>query len=160
MLMKFTIIAGCLSFLVCGSGLAEAPETQQPATTAFVAVNVVPMDSDRVLPRQTVLVRDRKTVAMGPSITIPAGAQVIDGGGSGFLSPGLADMHTHSDTSEDMKVYLANGVTTVLNMGNASMEFIGQVRPLINEGKRPGPHIYTAFRIDGSIRAVRGQECR
>jgi hypothetical protein len=61
-------------------------------------------------------------------------------------------MHTHSDTTEDMKVYLANGVTTVLNMGNASMEFIAQVRPKVNDGRIPGPHIYAAFRVDGSPR--------
>jgi hypothetical protein len=63
---------------------------------------------------------------------------------------GLADMHVHSDTAEDMKIYLANGVTTVLNMGHASEGFMDQMRPAINSGKLPGPHIYTGLLVDGS----------
>lgn len=109
MLITFTVVAASLSFLLSPCVIAETPKAQQPATTAFIAVNVLPMDSERVLPRQTVLVRDHKIAAIGPSVSVPPGAQVIDGNGNAFLSPGLADMHTHSDTSEDMKVYLANG---------------------------------------------------
>ncbi len=141
-----------LNLMFCAVAFAQTPQPRQPAITAFVSVNVLPMDSDRVMPRQTVLVRDRKIVAVGQALLIPKDARVIDGQGSTFLSPGLADMHTHSDTSEDMKVYLANGVTTVLNMGNASFEFMGQIRPAVNDGQAPGPHIYAAFRVDGSPR--------
>jgi hypothetical protein len=117
---------------------------------AFAHVNVLPMDSERVLKDQTVLVANGTITAIGPSLRIPADARVIDGHGSAFLSPGLADMHTHSDNARDMKVYLANGVTSVLNMGEASNGFITQVRPAINAGTRPGPHIYAAFVVDGS----------
>jgi hypothetical protein len=118
--------------------------------TAFIAVNVVPMDSDRVLAGQTVLVQDGRIIAIGSRLAVPAGAQVIDGRGTAYLSPGLADMHTHADTAEDMQVYLANGVTTVLNMGEASNEFNAQVRPAVNAGKSPGPHIYAGFLVDGT----------
>ena len=34
-------------------------------TTAFVDVNVVPMDGERVLEHQTVIVRDQRIVALG-----------------------------------------------------------------------------------------------
>lgn len=148
----------CLAavFLSCGFILRPPPtfaeKIDAPAVTAFVSVNLLPMDSDRVSPDQTVLVEGHIIRAIGKSIPIPKNARVIDGHGQAFLLPGLADMHTHSDTSEEMKVYLANGVTTVLNMGNASFEFIAQVRPLLNEGKRPGPHVYAAFRVDGTPR--------
>ena len=118
--------------------------------TAFVNVNVLPMDSERVLSNQTVLVEGGKVAAMGPTVPVPAGATEIDGHGTAFLSPGLADMHVHSDTAEDMKVYLANGVTTVLNMGHASEGFMTQVRPAINSGERPGPHVYVGLMVDGS----------
>ena len=40
------------------------------------------------------------------------------------LVPGLADMHVHSGTSLEMQVLLANGITTVLNMGGASTAFL------------------------------------
>ena len=73
----------------------------------------------------------------------------MDGRGA-YLSPGLADMHTHSDTRQDLKVYLANGVTSILNMGGATTGFIDTLRPAANDGKLPGPHVYAAFKVDGS----------
>ena len=75
---------------------------------------------------------------------------VIDGHGTAFLSPGLADMHTHSTTSRDMLVYLASGVTTVLNMGGATYGFVDHVVPRTNRGDLPGPHIYLSLCVDGT----------
>lgn len=100
---------------------------------------------------EDVLVRGNRIVAIGRGITVPQGARVIDGRGK-YLLPGLADMHTHSDTAADMAVYLANGVTTVLNMGDASFAFIAKTMPAINDGDLPGPYIYAGFKIDGSQR--------
>ena len=127
------------------------PAGHPGAVTAFIHVNVVPMDAERVLRNQTVLVENGKIAAIGPGLKIPESARVLDGHGA-YLSPGLADLHTHSDTREDLKVYLANGVTTVLNMGDASAGFIDQLRPEANDGRIPGPHVYAAFMIDGSPR--------
>jgi hypothetical protein len=121
----------------------------EPEVTAFVHVNVVPMDRDRVLTDQTVLVNKGLITTIGRDLRVPNGARVIDATGK-FLSPGLADMHSHSDTREDMKVYLANGVTTLLNLGGASSDFVDQLMPLLNRGERPGPHVYAALRIDGT----------
>ena len=131
---------------------ARAGSGTDAATTAFVDVNVVPMDSERVLQRQTVLVQDGRISAIGPDLPLPPGARIIRGHGGAYLSPGLADLHTHSATRADLAVYLANGVTTVLNMGGAPSEFMDQVRPAVNEGRVPGPHVYAAFRVDGSPR--------
>ena len=136
------------STLLCLSSPAFADTP--PAVTAFVGVNVLPMDSERVLANQTVIVKDGKIAAIGPGLAVPAGATMIDGHGSAYLSPGLADMHVHSDTAEDMKVYLAEGVTTVLNMGHASEGFMDHTRPDINGDEAPGPHIYVGFMVDGS----------
>ncbi len=132
--------------------LAQASRPQRSAPTAFVDVNVVPMDSERVLANQTVLVEAGKIVAIGRAVKIPADARIIEGHGTAFLSPGLADMHTHADTRNDLAIYLANGVTSVLNMGDASPGFIAQTRPAVNAGRLPGPHVYAAFVIDGSPR--------
>lgn len=139
-------------FLACQSAPADTPMPAKPAVTAFVHVNVLPMDTERVLRDQTVLVQDGRIAAIGPQIPVPTDASVIDGHGSAWLSPGLADMHVHSDTAQDMKVYLANGVTSVLNMGNASYSFIAVLRPQLNRGELPGPHVYAGFMIDGSPR--------
>ncbi|MBN8838900.1 MAG: amidohydrolase, partial [Sphingomonadales bacterium] len=108
---------------------------------AFRHVNVVPMDREQVLRDQDVVVTGNVITAIGPNLPIPAGARVIDAPGK-YLSPGLADMHSHSESREDMKVYLANGVTTILNLGGASDAFVDQRVPLLNSGKRPGPHVY------------------
>jgi hypothetical protein len=141
-LARAVVLAASLAF----SSLCFAAE---PEVTAFVHVSVVPMDRDRVLADQTVLIDKGVITAIGREVRVPHGARVIDGSGK-FLSPGLADMHSHSDTREDMKVYLANGVTTLLNLGGASSDFVDQLMPLLNRGERPGPHVYAALRIDGT----------
>lgn len=123
-----------------------------PSVTAFVHVNVVTMDDQEVLRDRTVLVQDGTIAAIGTALPVPAGARVVDGGGTAYLSPGLADMHTHSTTKQDMAVYLANGVTTVLNMGDATQEFVAQIRPAIESGRIPGPHVVVAWRVDGTQR--------
>ncbi len=131
------------------------PALSQPAPppqiTAFVDATIVPMDTERLVRGQTVIVRDGRIAAIGPGLPAPAGARVIDARG-GYLSPGLADMHTHAASREALKVYLAHGVTTVLNMGGASNAFMGQLRPAVNEGRVPGPRIHAALQVDGTPR--------
>ncbi len=93
-------------------------------TTAFVGVNVIPMDRERVLANQTVVVRNGVIIEIGDAakVRVPAAAVRIDGTGK-YLIPGLVDMHTHllSDSDEfpdsiapdELRVMVANGVTTV-----------------------------------------------
>lgn len=130
---------------------ASAANAAPPQRIAIVDVDVVPMDRERVLTGQTVLVEDGVITALGRDVALPAGTRVIQGAGR-FLSPGLADMHSHAQSREEMKVYLASGVTTVLNLGGAGSDFMGQRVPLLNRAERPGPHVYAALRIDGSPR--------
>jgi imidazolonepropionase-like amidohydrolase len=113
-LKKTTLLLSIVLFCV---------STTYSATVAFVDVNVVPMDKERVLRNQTVIVRDGVIVQIGDAkkIKVPAGAQRIDGAGK-FLIPGLTDMHTHLFTDDEfpdalvedeMKVMIAYGVTTI-----------------------------------------------
>ncbi len=74
---------------------ALARQAAEPTVTAFVRVNLVPMDRARVLRNQTVVVRDGRIAAIGPDLAVPDGARVIDGEGRAWLSPVLADMHVH-----------------------------------------------------------------
>ncbi len=50
---------------------------------------------------------------MGPSasVQVSAGAVRIDGNGK-YLMPGLADMHVHPDSTEELMLFVVNGVTT------------------------------------------------
>ncbi|MEO8452254.1 MAG: amidohydrolase family protein [Gemmatimonadota bacterium] len=116
--------------------------------TAFADVTVVPMDRERVIEHQTVLVRNGRISAIGPvkSVAVPRGAVRIDGSGK-YLIPGLADMHIHlSENDEDnrslLALYLANGVTTVLNL-NGSPRHLA-LRDSIARGEVLGPTIHTA----------------
>jgi imidazolonepropionase-like amidohydrolase len=98
----------------------------QQRPVAFVDVTVVPMDRERLLPRQTVITQDGRITALGPARTIrvPKGTQRIDGRGR-YLMPGLADMHVHLNVlgtdgllknEEYATLFVSNGVTTVRNM--------------------------------------------
>lgn len=62
----------------------------QAQTVAFVGVNVIPMDKERVLQNQTVLVRGGLIVEIGKKVKIPKDSQIIDGKGK-YLIPGLVD---------------------------------------------------------------------
>lgn len=115
---------------------------------AYVHVNVIPMTDERTLPDRTVIIRDGKIAMMGPSaqIAIPDNAHRIDGVGK-YLMPGLADMHTHINYTEDLLPYVANGVTTVLNMGSPST--ILQFREQVKRGELLGPTIFASAFVDG-----------
>ena len=109
----------------------------------FEHVNVIPMDSERVLERQTVIVEDNRIsyIGTGDDIEIPSDAYVIDGKGR-FLIPGLSDMHVHTYGNEnDLLVYLANGITTIRTMG-ADPPNIIEWRDQIRAGTRVGPNMW------------------
>ncbi len=137
----------CCALALIFAGPSLAADT--PSITAYVDVHVVPMDRERVLRDQTVIVEGGRITAIGDRIKIPAGAKVIDGRGR-FLLPGLADMHNHSDTREDLALFLANGVTTMLNMGEAKNSFVGRTRLAVGKGDVPGPRVLVALAVDGS----------
>lgn len=146
-MFRFTVALSIALLLVPAGAHADKDPSK---TTAFVHVNVAPMDREHVLRDQTVLVRGDRIIAVGRNINVPANAVYIDGHGRAWLSPGLADMHTHSQTKNDLAVYLVNGVTTVLNMGGARAGFVDKIVPAVNRGELPGPHVYTGFLVDGS----------
>lgn len=99
-----------------------APVSAQ--TVAFTNVNVIPMDRERVLANQTVVVKNGLIAEIGDAkkVKLPKDAVRVDGTGK-YLVPGLVDMHTHllSDSDEfpdsigpdELRVMVANGVTTV-----------------------------------------------
>lgn len=148
-LLKFSLQICPWVLAACLPAFAFAQSQSNPVFV-FVHVNVVPMDRERVLRDQTVLIKDGKIEAIGSNLSVPAGARAVDGHGTAYLSPGLADMHTHSETRDDLAVYLANGVTTVLQMGGARAGFVDTIVPQVNKGAIPGPHVYASFLVDGT----------
>lgn len=113
---------------------------------AFVNVNVVPVRDDGILRDRMVVVRRGRVESIVPSgeRPLPPGLTVIDAAG-GYLLPGLADMHAHPMTGDDLLLYLANGVTLIRAMwGEPSLLAL---REQVERGRIPGPRIYTAGRI-------------
>ncbi|MDH0864665.1 hypothetical protein [Mitsuaria sp. GD03876] len=127
-----------------------SPLGASPPATAFIDVNVVPMDRDRVLRGMTVVVRDGRIASIAPDAPVPADALRIEGHGRRWLSPGLADMHNHCDSRQDMAVLLAQGVTTTMNLGEARNSFVGRLRLAIARGDVPGPQAFAALAVDGT----------
>lgn len=145
--MKRYKLLGVLFWIV----LAGQAQPASEPITAFVHVNVLPMDRDTVLTDQTVLVRGTRIVAVGPAATVevPDHAHRIEGQGR-YLMPGLAEMHGHVPGSnapaqyveEVMWLYVANGVTTVRGMLGDPAQLA--LRERINRGEWVGPTLYLA----------------
>lgn len=118
---------------------------------AFVGVHVVPMDEERVLENQTVLVFDERIAEIGPvgSVDIPGEAVVIDGEGL-YLMPGLAEMHAHIPssrapadyTANTLFLYVANGITTIRGMLGEPSHL--DLRERSAAGEILAPRIYTS----------------
>ncbi len=132
-------------FAACQS----TPKKSEHPQWIFRNISVIPMDQERVLEKQDVLVSEGKIVAIGETGNVPYNddATVIDGTGK-FLLPGLAEMHAHVppvDDIEPMKevlsLFLANGVTTIRGMLGHPRHL--ELREKINSGEIPGPHFYT-----------------
>jgi tetratricopeptide (TPR) repeat protein len=113
------------------------------ASVALLDVNVVPMDAERVLAHQTVVVTDGVIVRVGPfaSVSPPADAVRIDGRGK-FLLPGLVDFHVHLQCPDELLTYLAHGVTSVVNL-NGAPRFLGW-RALAGRPDFAGARLFTA----------------
>jgi imidazolonepropionase-like amidohydrolase len=138
----------CLLLALLAPGGARG---QQGGTTAFVGVSVIPMDTERVLENQTVIVRGDRIVALGPAsrTAVPRRAARVDGRGK-FLLPGLAEMHGHvpppsapaQQTDDVLFLYLANGITTVRGMLGAPNQLA--LRERAKRGTVLSPHLYLA----------------
>jgi imidazolonepropionase-like amidohydrolase len=148
--MKPSVFAFAILVLSMGCREVQAPTEGQTtgAVTAFVGVNVVPMDRERILEDQTVVIENGHIAALGPSAELkpPRGAVQIDGAGK-YLMPGLTEMHGHLPSPETPEavtenilfLYVANGVTTVRGMqGNPSQI---PLRGRVDRGEIVGPRL-------------------
>ncbi len=133
---------------IFGATLIASEVQAQSSDYAFENVTVLPMDSERVLTRQTVLISGDRILFVGPSssIEVADGTTRIDGSGK-YLMPGLAEMHGHLPSGQwpaalvDRLLFLniANGVTTVRGMQGNPAQFL--IRSQIASGERIGPRL-------------------
>jgi len=140
--------------------------------TAIRAGAVVDPTNASLQKNPTILVEDGRIKAMGPGLSIPDGATLIDLGGLTVL-PGLMDAHTHLlariDPRWDLDVWIMSlqrrpgyrailgaryaremleaGFTTVRDVGNSGEYLDMDLEKAIRFGVTPGPTIVPAGRI-------------
>lgn len=144
---------GMMSAVLLAAGATgvagQAPTPPEPAVLAIENVTVLPMDRERTLPGQTVVIVGRRITALGAagSVEVPANATRIDGSGK-FLMPGLAEMHGHPPTDQwpeamqerFMRLNVAAGITTVRGMLGHPHQLV--LRQRVANGEMIGPQIF------------------
>jgi cytosine/adenosine deaminase-related metal-dependent hydrolase len=124
-------------------------------------VRIIDGTGGPVLQDQSIVIENGKITHVGPVVTPPANAEILDLSGYTVL-PGLVGMHDHiyylqrpnSDTSSSEaptllpqmtfsapRMYLANGVTTIRTAGSVEPYADINLRDLIDSGTLIGPHV-------------------
>ena len=146
--MKSLLWLGLLLILagrVCG----------QSATGALVirGGTLVDVRAGKEVPNSLIVIRGDhiEQVAAEGKVEIPQGAQIVDARGK-WIIPGLIDSHAHAGdyAGDPLKLYLANGVTTIRNPGGNVTE-LRLTREKLLSGKLVGPRLYFSGNIlDGN----------
>lgn len=138
-----TLLMVLFSLSAFGQQLIDSEQRE----IVFTSVNVVPMDSEKIIPNCMVIVKDGKVTAIGKKLKYGKSALVIDAKGK-YLIPGLAEMHAHVPPNDNLEshkevlfLFAANGITTIRGMlGHPSHLTL---RSKINTGEVFGPRFYT-----------------
>jgi imidazolonepropionase-like amidohydrolase len=121
------------AYALLGTAIAAtALHGQTGATTAFTGARIIDGTTSAPIADATLVVRDGRIVAVGPSarVTIPADARRVDVRGK-FIMPGIVNAHGHvgdtngleagkyssDNVTRDLKRYAAYGITTVASLG-------------------------------------------
>jgi len=147
--------------LVLLAVVLAAPMTPSAQSQTLAVRNVTLIDGTGADAQAgtTVIVTGNRITAVGRNVTVPAGAQVVDGTGK-FLIPGLWDMHLHLRgdsrvprfTTFGEVLLVAHGVTGVRLM--AGLPRFHEMKRGIEAGQLLGPRMFLASRnFDGLIPA-------
>ena len=143
-----------VSFCVCLAAFllidlaAQTPPAlaPPPVIVAIRNVTVIPATASAPITGATVVITGDRISALGPASTtvIPKQARIVDGSGK-FLMPGLIEMHAHSSKARAsaLGLFVANGVTTIRDMGGDHEELL-RWRREIRAGSRVGPRMFIA----------------
>ena len=137
-------------------GIASAPAKFLVAPTQVVAIRAGRLFDSRtgtIVNNQIVLIRGDRIADVGPSVTIPADARVVDLTGATVM-PGMIDAHVHVYPQDDLSmqmrtiVAVANaqadldaGFTTVVDMDSRGGYGTVDLRNAINRGVLLGPRM-------------------
>jgi imidazolonepropionase-like amidohydrolase len=111
-------LAGWLNFAYPAAGQDGSSDIK-----AFVGARIIDGTSKPAMPNATLIVRNGRIEAVGPSAKIPPGAQRIDATGKTII-PGLINGHGHVNDLGQLGIYARDGITTVFSLGgNKEIEF-------------------------------------
>jgi len=130
----------------------DGPRPVQQDTFALVGGRLIDGTGGAPIEDSIVTVRHGRIAAAGSraTLTIPPGMATVDVSGKSIL-PGLWDMHAHVGQPEWGPAYLAEGVTTIRDMGGY-MGILLALREAWGQRARMrgiGPRLLTAGLIDG-----------
>jgi hypothetical protein len=134
--------------LVAVLNICAAVAVAQSADLAVVHVTVINPGSGKPQTDMTVIISGGQIVSVSSSAKsqVPKSAQIVNGTGK-FLMPALWDMHVHfRDAQRDLKMYVANGVLGIRNMGGAASEAY-PLRNRVAKGELLGPKIVASGAI-------------
>lgn len=119
----------------------------------ITGINVIPMNSERVLSNYSVLISKGKIKKISAEFNKSKVGTIINGEGQ-YLIPGLSDMHAHLFHSIDLDLFIANGVTLIRNMHGRKSHL--KLRDKINSGKILGPEIWSGTPLIDGIQPMWG----
>src|SRR5688572_30293922 len=150
MTKKTLLGARCLLVLVL-FGATVFGQTPEKEVYAIKDVTLIPMDEERTLPGQTLIVEDGIIIKIGNSnMALDNDVTIINGKGK-WLIPGFFDMHVHffyeqgehKNTCEaELKMMLANGLTTVRILAGHPAYL--EARNNVRSGAWLGPELFVA----------------
>jgi imidazolonepropionase-like amidohydrolase len=150
------VVASLLLFTTVTTALAQRNHLTETAPIALTDVSIIDVNNGRVLPRFNVVITGNRIseISKGQIRGLPKATRRISGRGK-FLIPGLWDMHVHlSHLGEDsLRVFLANGVTSVRDMGGV-FDQVKVWRDEVAAGTRLGPRIKAAGPIIENARWI------
>jgi len=169
----FVILSFLLIAIVSTTLSAQYPQPGPSKVFAIKAGKLVDPEKGTTESNQIILVRGKKIEAVGPNVSIPADAKIIDLSKSTVL-PGLFDAHTHLcmtmkkdrdggnyyittlldptpfraiEGVANARDMLAAGFTSVRDVGNGGNYADTALRQAIERGLVPGPTMLNAGRI-------------
>ena len=137
-------------FVLAFSCTAQQTWDSRQSTIVFQSVNVIPMDSERVINNQDVVVKNGVIVSIGETgkVKYDKNSLLIHANGK-FLMPGLSEMHAHVPPVNDMapmkevlQLFAYNGITTIRGMLGHPLHL--ELRSKIQSGEILGPRFYTS----------------
>ncbi len=159
------LLTGILLLAASAVSQAQAPASGQ--TVVLRGARVIDGTGASPLDNAAIVIRDGRIVAIGraDSITVPAGAEVIDYSGKTIM-PGLISAHSHvgiffglkaaaENYNRDfilrqLKQFEAYGVTTVMSLG-LNGPLLYELRAELHAGRLPGADLFGADRGVGVV---------